>query len=182
MPNWRGKSIEDYRDVQSIWKYHNELKNKPEEKRLAILHRSARDNARTPVQWSAERNGGFTDGETPWMPVNENYTRINVAAQEKDPDSILNFYRKAIMLRKTLSCVRHGVYKVYRPLSGKHYIYSLTDDRQQILVVCSFAKKDSKFTAPRGFDLGTAELLLGNYNDPAENVRKPYECRVYLMK
>ena len=69
-----------------------------------------------------------------------------------------------------------------RPLSGKHYLYSLTDEDQQILVVCSFAKKDTRFTAPRGFDLSRAELLLGNYPDPAEAILKPYECRVYLWK
>ena len=182
MTNWRGKCIEDYRDVQSIWKYHNALKDKPVEKRLAILHRSARDNARTPVQWSGDKNGGFTTAETAWMPVNENFTQINVADQEKDPDSILNFYRKAIGLRKSLSCVRHGVYKEHRPLSGKHYLYSLEDDSQKILVVCSFGKKDTRFTAPHGFDLTKAERILENYPDPVEAVLKPYECRVYLWK
>ena len=182
MTNWRGRSIEDYRDVQSIWKYHNELKNKPVEKRMAILHRSARDNARTPVQWSSGKNGGFTTAETAWMPVNENYAQINVADQEKDPESILNFYRKAIGLRKSLSCVRHGVYREYRPLSGKHYVYSMTDEGQQLLVVCSYAGKDTRFTAPRGFDLTGAELILGNYPDATDGVLKPYECRVYLWK
>ena len=182
MTNWRGKSIEEYRDVQSIWKYHNAWKDKPVEKRLAILHRSARDNARTPVQWSGEKNGGFTEAETPWMNVNENYTTINVADQEANPDSILNFYRKAIKLRKELGCVRYGVYKEYRPLDRNHYIYSMAHEDQKILVVCSFAKKDTPFTAPKGFDLGTAELLLGNYPDAAYGILKPYECRVYLWK
>jgi hypothetical protein len=74
------------------------------------------------------------------------------------------------------------VYKEYRPLSGKHYIYSMTDAQQQILVVCSFAKKDTRFTVPRGFDLGKAEPVLCNYPDPTEGLLKPYECRVYLWK
>ena len=182
MTNWRGKSIEDYRDVQSIWKYHNELKDKPVEKRMAILHRSARDNARTPVQWSGAKNGGFTEAAEAWMPVNENYAQINVADQEQDPDSILNFYRRAIGLRKELSCVRHGVYKEYRPLSGKHYIYSRKDGDQELLVVCSFAKKDTRFTPPRGFDLKKAELVLGNYPGTDTGSLKPYECRAYLWK
>ena len=126
-------------------------------------------------------NAGFTTGK-PWFYVNENYKKINVAAQEKDPDSILNFYRRAIGLRKELSCVRHGVYKEYRPLSGKHYIYSRKDGDQELLVVCSFAKKDTRFTPPRGFDLKKAELVLGNYPGTDTGSLKPYECRAYLWK
>ena len=58
----------------------------------------------------------------------------------------------------------------------------MTDGDQQILVVCSYAKKDTRFTAPRGFDLTGAELILGNYPDATDGVLKPYECRVYLWK
>ena len=112
--------------------------------------------------------------------MNENYTRINVADQEKDPDSILNFYRKAIALRKSLSCVRHGRYEEYRKLSGKHYLYSMEDDRQKILVVCSYAKKATAFKALRGFDLDAAELVLCNYRCSVVPALQPYECRVYL--
>jgi len=180
MTNWKPTSIEQYRDVQAIWRYHNVGQNKSPEKRLRELWRSSRDNARTPVQWSGERHAGFTTGETTWMDVNENYTRINVADQEKDPDSILNFYRKAIALRKSLSCVRHGRYEEYRKLSGKHYIYSMEDDRQKILVVCSYAKKATAFKAPRGFDLDAAELVLCNYRCSVVPALQPYECRVYL--
>ena len=181
MLNWRPEDPDMYEDVQTRYNYaHTKLKKSPQ-KRLQSLWRSSRDSSRTPVQWDDSENAGFTTGK-PWFYVNENYKQINVAAQEEDPDSLLNFYRKAIHLRKKLSCVRFGDYKEYQKRSKKLYVYSRQDDRQKILVVCSFCKKDTKFKAPKDFHLDHAELILGNYHAPDLNVLKPYECRVYLWK
>ena len=181
MTNCPLESIGEYRDVQTIWNYHHFALNKSPEKRLARLHRSSRDNSRTPVQWSGDPNAGFTTG-TPWMRVNPNYTQINAAEQETREDSVLNFYRRAIALRKRLPCVRDGDYREYRHLSGSHYIYSRDDGKQRILVVCSFRDKPTAFRAPRGFDLEKAELALANYPTPQPGSLQPYECRVYLWK
>ena len=181
MTNWKPDSIDEYRDVQTIWNYHHSALNKTEEERLQRLWRSSRDNARTPVQWSSEENGGFTTGK-PWMSVNPNYTRINVAQQEKDPDSILNFYRQAIRLRKQLSCVRWGDYREYKKPSRKVYMYSRQDPRQKLLVVCSFSKKPVRFSPPRDFYIPGARLAMCNYNSISPNTLQPYECRVYLWK
>ena len=182
MTNWKPTSIDRYRDVQSIYNYHHSNAKKTPQQRLAILHRSSRDSARTPVQWSDAPFAGFTDGDSTWMDVNENYRQINVANQEGDPDSILNFYRKAIALRKSLSCVRDGVYREYEKLSGKHYVYSRQDDRQRILVVCSFSDRQTRFKAPAGFPMDTAECILCNYPAGEANTLRPWECRVYLWK
>ena len=181
MTNWKPDSIDEYRDVQTIWNYHHSALNKSEEERLQRLWRSSRDNARTPVQWSSEENGGFTTGK-PWMSVNPNYTRINVAQQEKDPDSILNFYRQAIRLRKQLSCVRWGDYREYKKHSRKVYMYSRQDPRQKLLVVCSFSKKPVRFSPPRDFYIPGARLAMCNYNTILPKTLQPYECRVYLWK
>ena len=181
MTNWKPDSIDEYRDVQTIWNYHHSALNKTEEERLQRLWRSSRDNARTPVQWSSEENGGFTTGK-PWMSVNPNYTRINVAQQEKDPDSILNFYRQAIRLRKQLSCVRWGDYREYKKHSRKVYMYSRQDPRQKLLVVCSFSNKPVRFSPPRDFYIPGARLAMCNYNSISPNTLQPYECRVYLWK
>ena len=178
MTNWYPSDPEMYEDVQTRWQYHNVATKASPEKRLQRLWYGSRDSARTPVQWSAEENAGFTTGK-PWFYVNENYKEINVASQEEDPNSILNFYRKAIALRKTLSSVRFGDYKEYDPLSAQVYTYSREDAFQKILVVCSFAGKDVAWKAPKGFDWTTAELALGNYEDPMLSVLKPYEARVY---
>ena len=181
MINWKPESVEEYRDVQTLWNYHHSALNKTPRQRLERQWRSCRDNARTPVQWSGEKNGGFTTADTPWMNLNPNYTWLNMSQQEQDPDSILHFYRKAIGLRKSLSCVRHGVYKEYRPLDGKRYLYSMEDGAQKILVVCSFSEKPEAFPVPRGFDISQAQLILCNVAEPGKTLA-PYEARVYLWK
>ena len=180
MINWKPESVEEYRDVQTIWNYHHSALNKTPEERLRRQWRSCRDNARTPVQWSGEKNAGFTTADTTWMNVNPNYTWLNTSQQEEDADSILQFYRKAISLRKSLSCVRHGVYREYRHFSGKHYLYSMEDSKQKILVVCSFADRDTHLRPLRGFDTDKAQLILCNYENTEKNTLAPYETRVYL--
>ena len=181
MINWKPDSIDAYRDVQTIYNYHHKNQRKTEQQRLAIEWRSSRDNARTPVQWDDTQNAGFTTGE-PWIGVNENYHEINVAQQEADPDSILNFYRKAIALRKQLKAVRYGNYREHFHGSSTLYCYSRETKCQKLLVFCSFCEKDQKLRLPKGFDLSNAELILKNYDIIDPDTLKPYECRVYLWK
>ena len=181
MLNWRPEDPDMYEDVQTRWQYANTALKKSDDARLKRLWRCSRDSARTPVQWSNGKNAGFTDADQPWFHINPNYTEINVAAQEEDPDSVLHFYRKAIALRKGLSCVRHGKYTEHNKLSGKLYTYSMEDDKQKILVVCSFTDNKVRFTAPKGFDLSSARLVLQNYSKACP-VLKPYEARVYLWE
>jgi len=181
MSNWYPSDPEMYEDVQTRWQYENVGTKKSPEKRLERLWHGSRDSARTPVQWDDSENAGFTTG-TPWFYVNENYKEVNVAAQEVDEKSILNFYRKAITLRKELSCVRHGNYKEYGKSSKALYTYSRADEKQKILVVCSFSDRDEKWSVPLGFDVSTAELVLCNYENSDSFVLKPYETRVYLWK
>ena len=178
MTNWYPSDPEMYEDVQTRWQYFNVATKASPEKRLQRLWYGSRDSARTPVQWSSEEHAGFTTG-TPWFYVNENYKSINVADQEKDENSVLNFYRKAITLRKELTSVKNGSYKEYDKLSGKLYTYSREDENEKLLVVCSFHDGNVKFRAPKGFDLSTAELVLNNYADVDTGVIKPYETRVY---
>ena len=181
MTNWYPNDPEMYEDVQTRWQYNNVATKKSPEKRLQRLWNGSRDSARTPVQWSAEANAGFTTG-TPWFYVNENYKEINVADQENDEHSVLNFYRKAIALRKSLSSVRNGNYEEYGKLSSSFYTYSREDDKEKLLVVCSFTEKTKKWHVPAGFDLSGAELLLANYENTGSTTLKPYECRVYRWK
>ena len=108
------------------------------------------------------------------------FKKVHFSYQETDENSVLNFYRKAIRLRKELSCVKHGNYEEYGKLSSSLYTYSREDEKQKILVVCSFTEKQVPFTAPKGFDLSTAERILQNYPDADAAIMKPYEVRVYL--
>lgn len=102
MENLGVVSIDKVDDISALDQYQVCLDAglTPEEA-LKVISIYSRDNARTPVQWNSDKNAGFTDG-TPWLMVNPNYTAINVAAQEKDPDSILSFYKELIALRKIL--------------------------------------------------------------------------------
>lgn len=178
MTNWRPESAELYEDVQT----RNQCLNLRGEKRLKRLWRASRDSARTPVQWSAEKNAGFSEA-TPWFYVNPNYPQINAAAQEADPDSLLNFYRKAIALRKRLPVVREGSYRELYRHSGKLYVYVRETAAQRLLVVCSFTEKPVRFRAPKGFRLAQMRLLLQNYDAALDGdgfTTRPYETRVYL--
>lgn len=181
MTNWYPSDPKMYEDVQTRWQYFNVATKKSPEKRLQRLWHGSRDSARTPVQWSAEENAGFTTG-TPWFYINENYKEINVADQEKDENSVLNFYRYAIKLRKELSSVRYGDYKEYGKFSSSFYTYSREDDREKLLVVCSFTEKTKKWNLPSGFDIASAELMLSNYDKLDGTNLKPYETRVYRWK
>ena len=180
MSNWYPSDPIMYEDVQTRWQYENVGTKKSPEKRLQRLWHGSRDSARTPVQWTSEEHAGFTTG-TPWFYVNDNYKEVNVAAQEADKNSILHFYRSAIKLRKELSCVRYGTYKEYNKCSSKVYVYTREDEKQKILVVCSYTKKSVKFRAPKNFDLSKAKLVLHNYEVVQENRLQPYEARVYLL-
>ena len=181
MTNWYPQDPEMYEDVQTRWQYFNVATKRSPKKRLERLWHGSRDSARTPVQWSSEENAGFTTGK-PWFYVNENYREINVADQETDEKSVLNFYRKAIALRRELSCVRNGNYKEYEKMSSSLYTYSREDDKEKILVVCSFSKKNRKWKVPADFDISTSELLLANYDNLDGVTLKPYETRVYRWR
>jgi oligo-1,6-glucosidase len=177
MINWHPESADMYEDVQT----RNHRTHLPESRRLRLLWRASRDSARTPVQWTSGKNAGFSDAE-PWFYVNERAKDINVEDQEKDPGSVLNFYRKAIELRKSLPAVKDGKYTEYMKGSGSFYVYSRDDDRQSILVLCSFKGHTKKLRVPKKFDLSKGRLILSNYEaEGSGNVIKmrPYEVRVY---
>ena len=178
MTTWRPESVDMYRDVQTLYTYHHSALNKTPKQRLQRLWRSSRDGARSPVQWSSAENAGFTTG-TPWIGINPNYKEINVEDQNADPDSVLNFYRKAIALRKALPVVKEGIYKEHFPLDSKRYIYSREMAGQKLLIICSFSEKCEKLRIPNGFDLSNAQLILQNYSEAAPHILKPYEARVY---
>ena len=181
MTNWHPGSPEMYEDVATRYYFDHYAQRMTPRARLHRLWRCSRDSARTLMQWDSGPNGGFTEG-SPWFYINDNYKQINVAAQNEDRNSILNFYRMAIALRKRLSCVRWGKYREFSRGSRWLYQYSMQDDRQKILVICSFSTKKKKYKAPDGFYLDKGTLLLCNYPDVEPGALRPYETRVYLWK
>jgi oligo-1,6-glucosidase len=184
MTNISLETIDDYKDVMAKNEY-KKRKNQPEEKKMALIRRATRDSARTPVQWSAEKNAGFTKGE-PWFTVNPNYTEINVEKEEADEHSLLNFYRKALKLRKETPAAIYGEYKEHYPRSKSFYVYERSYEATRLLVICSLVEDAKVFKAPKGFDLQKGDLILSSYEqNPVESnsfAARPYETRVYLFK
>ena len=181
MTNWHPGSPEMYEDVATLYYFDHYAQRMTPRARLHRLWRCSRDSARTPMQWDGSENAGFTTG-TPWFYVNDNYRQINVASQDEDLNSVLNFYRLAIALRKRLSCVRWGTYKEYTRGSRWLYQYSMRDSRQRILVICSFSSRRQRYKAPKDFQLDQGKLILCNYQDPIPGTLLAYETRVYLWK
>ncbi len=157
----------------------------PKSRVLKLVQRSTRENSRTPMQWSAEENAGFSPAK-PWFPVNENYTAINVQAQEEDPDSLLNFYRKLLKFRKDHPVVLYGHYRELLPENKNLYVYERLWRNQRLLVICSFTKEQLRFEAPAGYELNKGLNVLSNYDFDFVIANgfttRPYELRVYLFE
>jgi len=182
MTNIRLDSIDFYEDVQTI----NEYKKAggSEEKRLKKIWNGSRESARTPMQWDSGLNAGFSEGE-PWFYVNQNYREINVADQEEDPESLLNYYRAALKLRKELSVVKYGSYKDLRPLSPHLHVYERCGRGKRLLVICSYSDKPMTFRAPGGYVLKKGKLLLKSHGSALRGngfTMQPYESRVYYFE
>jgi oligo-1,6-glucosidase len=183
MQNIRLSSIDQYEDIQSYKNYNTFFTREREEKRMERIWRSSRDSARTPVQWDDSPNAGFTTGD-PWFYVNPNFVDINVADQDEDPHSLLNFYRDAIALRKRLPVVRYGSFRQYYPLSRKLFVYERRSKGCRLLVICSYTEKSVKFRPPKGYDLRKGELILCSHGEALAGngfTTQPYETRVYLF-
>lgn len=176
--------LEMYNDIMSFNAARILSKLMPKSKVLKIINARSRDNARTPMQWSDEPNAGFSSAK-PWFYVNSNYHSINVRAQEDDPDSILNFYRKVLKFKKEEPAAIYGSYREYMPQSEKLYVYEREYEGRRLLVVCSFTNELVRFEMPETHPLERATLVLKNYehNFVIANgfTTRPYELRVYLF-
>ena len=182
MTNTVFNSVDDFRDLESINAYRELVESglyTDEDMFPKIAHKS-RDNARTPMQWDASENAGFTTG-TPWIAVNPNYKKINVADQLKREDSVFNYYKKLIRLRKENEIIVYGSYELLLPEDENIFAYTRTLDNQKLLVVCNFSKSEQKFDFS-GYE--NAKVLISNYNRDAreDGILKPYEATVLLLE
>ena len=182
MTNVAFPDISDYRDIDTLNAWNEmtgELGVSPEHM-MACIHRRSRDNARTPMQWSAAPNAGFTTG-TPWIGVNPNYETVNAEAQENDPDSVLCFYRRLIALRRELEIITEGDYTLLLADHPQVFAYQRSWQGQRLYVICSFSAQT--FDAPEILPYCGGRLLLCNYApDGDTQTLRPYEARVYLVE
>ena len=182
MTNTVFNSVDDFRDLESINAYRELVESglyTDEDMFPKIAHKS-RDNARTPMQWDASENAGFTTGK-PWIAVNPNYKKINVADQLKREDSVFHYYQKLIRLRKENEIIVYGNYELLLPEDENIFAYIRTLDNQKLLVVCNFSKSEQKFDFS-GYE--NAKVLISNYNRDArkDGILKPYEAIVLLLE
>lgn len=184
MTNLRLESVNLYEDVMTHNSARIASKFLPRKHVLRMVQEGCRDSARTPMQWSDGQYAGFSTA-VPWFYVNDNYKEINVAAQEEDPNSLLNFYRKLLRFRRETPVALWGDYKEYRPEDKKLYVYERNYRGQKLLVICSFTDEQVRFEAPEGIHLAEGDCVLSNYemNFVIANgfTTRPYELRVYLF-
>lgn len=181
MTNAYMENIADYRDIESLnaYKELTTKENIPAKTVMGYIKAVGRDNARTPMQWDASENGGFTSG-TPWLQVNKNYKTINAAAQVNDPDSVFAYYKKLIALRHTNEVMVNGVYDVLIPDHPQIYAYTRTLGDKQLLVLCNDSEKEVGVPAEIEEKIAGAQgILIQNYKDVKVGVLRPYEAVVY---
>ena len=181
MTNAYMENIADYRDIESLnaYKELTTKENIPAKTVMGYIKAVGRDNARTPMQWDASDNGGFTSG-TPWLQVNKNYKTINAAAQVNDPDSVFAYYKKLIALRHTNEVMVNGVYDVLIPDHPQIYAYTRTLGDKQLLVLCNDSDTNVAIPAELQEKIHAAKnILIQNYKDTDESTLRPYEAVVY---
>ena len=177
MTNVAYPSIDDYDDVETLnaWKEAEE-NGEDMEAFLEVVHQQSRDNARTPIQWNGSANGGFTEGE-PWIKVNENYKFINVESQEKDTNSILNFYRQMTSLRNENPVLVYGDYESLDEMNPQIYAYRRWDAENEFLMIHNFS--DHSLQWEFEIDLASYEIVKTNV-DSKSPVREflPWQTKI----
>lgn len=183
---WEFK-LEDFRDTSIKTKHKDFVESGmvTEENFLKGLRFMSRDNSRTPMQWDDSENAGFTAGD-PWMKVNSNYKYINVKSQLEDKNSIFNYYRDLIALRKNNETLVYGNFNEINAENKEIYSYIRELSGDRILVFVNFFDGEPILELPSDISYNNAELLLSNYeiensSDIDKIKLRPYEARIYRL-
>ncbi|MET4656042.1 trehalose-6-phosphate hydrolase [Exiguobacterium sp. PvP048] len=176
-PNPDFTDLTDYRDVETLNAYTEKAAlRETEADILAAIRQKSRDNARTPMQWDASPHAGFSTA-TPWIPVPENHTSINVEAALADPDSVFYHYKQLIHLRKQYDVLTNGSYQLLTPDDLSLWAYERATDDEQLLVLSNFYGTAASFTLPD--EWLDHQVLIQNYPDVLEAsgqvTLRPYE-------
>ena len=170
---------QDWRDLESLNAYRELCQaGTPPPQALAAVQRMARDNARTPMQWTAGPNAGFTTG-TPWMRVNPNYTAINAEAALADPASVFYTYQKLIALRKANPVFAAGDFTLLCPGDTQVFAYLRRGGGQTMLVAANLSGQDAAFAPPA--DFAAVPPALATQGAPTPGTLRPWEAAVYIL-
>ena len=172
--------LADLRDIESLNAYKDlRARGWSDAEAMAAIHRVGRDNARTPMQWSAGPNAGFTAG-TPWMRINPNHTAVNAEAALADPGSVFYTYQKLIALRKACPVFVEGDFTLLCPEDEQVFAYVRRGGGQSLLAAVNLSGRPAAFSLPEEFS--GAELLLATQGSPAPGALRPWEALLYCKK
>ena len=186
MTNVPFAEIGGFRDIESLNHYAEavQLRGADPEAVLAALRVMSRDNARTPVQWSAAPNAGFTTG-VPWIPVNPNFRDINAASQRDDPKSVFAHYRALIALRHSERAISHGSFELVLREHPTVFAYLRTLPGRQVLVLANLSGTEAAYELPDVADWAEAAPVLGNVDGRpphADGRLGPWEAQVFAKQ
>ena len=179
MCNIRFNSIEEYNDVDAKNKYQHLVETNGDLKAfLEDRKQTSRDNSRTPFQWNDETNAGFTTGK-PWLKINQNYKYINVAAQEKDSKSTLNYFKKLVKLRKNNPVLVYGSFNLIDKENPNVFAYTRELKGKKMLIILNFSNINASLKTD--IDIKKAKVLSNNYTSTSTELL-PYQAIIYQLK
>ncbi|KOY60501.1 trehalose-6-phosphate hydrolase [Photorhabdus heterorhabditis] len=186
MTNPNFSQIEDYRDIESLNIYQEKIElGDDKEKILSVLAKKSRDNGRTPMQWNATHNAGFTQGE-PWLALNSDYQEVNAENAMQDDDSVFHCYARLIKLRKEYPVLTYGSYEDLLPSHPSLWCYVRRWENQTLLVIANLSAEVQEWSLDAALSHCSWVKLLGNYPErqlPAKNIQlQPYEAVYWLAE
>ena len=183
MTNYPFRRIEEFDDIEvkNAWKAEVLTNQVDAQEFLAHMLKTSRDHSRTPMQWDDSEKAGFTSAKRAWLAVNPNYREINARRAEADPDSVYNYFRQMIELRRNTPALVYGDYHDLDPINPAIFSYTRTLGPERYLIVLNFSRDEVAYTFPD--DLKARELLLSNLRTSEENTTlanlRGWEARIY---
>ena len=183
MTNYPFRGIEEFDDIEvkNAWKAEVLTNQVSAEEFFAHMLKTSRDHSRTPMQWNASSNAGFTSAARPWLAVNPNYQKVNAESALANPDSIYHYFRRLTTLRRTAPALIYGDYEDLDPVDPVIFAYTRTLGSEQYLVVLNFSKDSVTYDLPQGVRAG--KLIISNVQCTEEGKLllnlKGWEARVY---
>lgn len=183
MTNVKFQSIKDYNDIEGLNMYNERISlGYSEEEVMESLYAKGRDNARTPMQWDDSENAGFTKGK-PWLGINENYKYINVEKDKNSENSIFEYYKKLIKLRKEENVIKYGTFELLLKDHKEAFVYTRSYNNENLLVICNFYGNNITIDLGKEFEDRELEILISNYSNNnilnSQIKLRPYETIVY---
>ncbi len=193
-PNAYFDDLKDYRDIETFNAFKEMSTRRAPEVVMDAIKKVSRDNARTPMQWSSEELGGFSE-TTSWIKPNPSFKMVNVAQARADATSVWHYYKRLLEFRKKHMAIIYGIYQLLLADHPEIYAYTRTLDNELILVICNFFDKSPEFNMPPELASALQGLKVSkefcNYDTTREEQLdldqvikiklRPYEARVYSV-